>query len=182
MSPRPLLLAAAAAVLVSALPGAASAASTDDLLAPAAACPGQSDASAPVAAQEATMSCMVNFARRGAGLHGLRRNRLLTLAATRKARDVIACRQFSHTACGRPFATRISQAGYRYRAAGENLAMGDGPSGAPREVMRAWLDSSGHRSNLLRPIYRDQGIALRVGDMPGYPHALVWVNEFGVRG
>jgi uncharacterized protein YkwD len=182
MTPRRLLLIAAAAMTVAALPGAASAASNAHLLAPPAACPGQSRASAPVAAREATMRCLVEFARRRAGLPGLRPSRLLAHAAMRKAHDVIGCRQFSHTACGLPFATRISQAGYRYRAAGENLAMGTGPAGAPRRVMQAWLESPGHRANLLRPVFRDQGIALRAGNMPGYPHALIWVNEFGARG
>ncbi|MCW3063897.1 MAG: SCP-like extracellular [Solirubrobacterales bacterium] len=179
MSQRALILLVAAATLVPASASAAPSLPAAALLAPASACSGQSSASAPAAAQEAAMACLVDYARRRAGVPGLRRSRLLTRAAAGKAHDLLSCQQFSHTACGRAFTTRIDAAGYRYRLVGENLALGDAASGTPSVIMRAWLGSAEHRANLLRPSYRDQGIAMRPGGMPGYPHAHVWVDEFG---
>jgi uncharacterized protein YkwD len=175
----PLILVVAAATLFPPAAAAAPSPSVAELLAPAAACPGQTLASAPAAAQETTMACLVDYARRRAGVPGLRRSRRLTRAAAGKANDLLRCQDFSHTACGRPFTTHIDEAGYRYRMVGENLALDAAASGTPRVIMSAWLGSPGHRSNLLRGSYRDQGIAMRAGNMPGYPSAHVWVHEFG---
>jgi uncharacterized protein YkwD len=157
-------------------------ATTAALLAPPSTCPGQFATAAPSAAQERTMRCMVNYARRQVGAPALRPNAPLARAAAWKAHDLVRCHQFSHTACGRAFTVRIAEAGYRWGTVGENLAMGSGAGGEPRAVMRAWLGSPPHRANVLRAAYRDQGIALVRGTMPGYRHARLWVNEFGVRG
>jgi uncharacterized protein YkwD len=149
------------------------------LLAPASLCPNQSDSSAPAAAQERAMLCLVDYARRRAGIAPLRRSARLMRATALKANDLVRCGQFSHTACGLAFTTRMSQAGYHYGRAGENIAMGPSSSGSPRAIMLARLHSSGHLRNLMRRGYRDQGIAMTAGSMPGYPDAHVWVNEFG---
>jgi uncharacterized protein YkwD len=179
MSRRLSILAVAAATVFPSSAAAAPSLSAAALLAPAAACPGQDLASAPAGAQEATMVCLVDYARRRAGVRELRRSRRLMRAAAGKAHDLLGCREFSHNACGRPFTSRIGAAGYRYRLAGENLALADAASATPRAIMQAWLGSPDHRTNLLRASYRDQGIAMRAGNMPGYPLAHVWVNEFG---
>ena len=173
------LLLIAALVVAGALAAPASAAAPAALLAPVALCPGQSDASATAAAQERAMLCLVNYARRRAGIAPLRRSTRLMRATALKANDLVRCGQFSHTACGLAFTTRMSQAGYHFGRAGENIAMGPSSSGSPRAIMLAWLHSSGHLRNLMRRGYRDQGIAMTAGTMPGYPDAHVWVNEFG---
>jgi uncharacterized protein YkwD len=174
-----LIAAVVAVVAAAALAAPASAVAPAALLAPVSLCPGQSDSSAPAAAQEKAMLCLVNYARRRAGIAPLRRSPRLMRATARKANDLLRCGQFSHTACGLAFTTRISQAGYHYTSAGENIAMGASSIGSPRAIMLAWLHSSGHLHNLMRRGYRDQGIAMTAGSMPGYPDAHVWVNEFG---
>jgi uncharacterized protein YkwD len=173
------LLLIAAVVVAAALAAPASAMPPAALLGPVSVCPGQSDSSAPAAAQEKAMLCLVNYARRRAGIAPLRRSPQLMRATARKANDLVRCGQFSHTACGLAFTTRISQAGYQYGCAGENIAMGASSIGSPRAIMLAWLRSSGHLRNLMSRGYRDQGIAMTAGSMPGYPDAHVWVNEFG---
>ena len=172
-----LLIAAIVATAVLAAPAPAVAPAR--LLAPVSLCRGQSDSSAPAAVQQKAILCLVDFARRRARMPPLRRSPLLMRAAARKADDLVRCGQFSHTACGLDFTTRISEAGYRYGEAGENIAMGPSAVGSPRAIMLAWLRSSEHRRNLIDPGYRDQGIAMMAGSMPGYPDAHVWVNEFG---
>ena len=61
------------------------------LIAPPAACPGQEDLAAPPAAQEEAMACMVDFARRGAGLEGLSGAPALAQSAEDKSLDVLRC-------------------------------------------------------------------------------------------
>jgi uncharacterized protein YkwD len=173
------LLLIAALVAAAAWAAPASAVAPAALLAPVSLCPDESDSSAPAAAQERAMLCLVNYARRRAGIAPLRRSTRLMRATALKANDLVRCGQFSHTACGLAFTTRMSQAGYHYGSAGENIAMGPSSGGSPRAIMLAWLHSTGHLRNLMRRGYRDQGIAMAAGNMPGYPDAHVWVNEFG---
>ena len=171
-------LTCAAAVLLGA-PETTAAAAPPDLLAPASTCPNQGDTTLPVDTQQTAMLCMVSFARTASGLPALPRDPDLMDAAARKARDIFACQQFSHTACGLSFTQRMTDADYAFRAAGENIAFGTGGAGSVRSVMAGWLNSPGHRANILNPVYRDQGIAVAGGSLGGFPNGRVWVNEFG---
>jgi uncharacterized protein YkwD len=154
------------------------------LAAPGETCPGVDDASAPAGAQEQAMECMVNFARREAGLPALKDNRKLDSSADAKATDILRCNEFSHEACGRDFTYWFRRTGYlgnRCWWAGENLAWGTGSLGTVRSILQAWLHSPPHRANLLGSQYDDFGIALRVGDLSGASAAHLWVNQFGRR-
>jgi uncharacterized protein YkwD len=145
-------------------------------------CAGIDDPNAPVAAQEAAMECMVNFARHEAGLPTLDDSRKLDGSADNKAGDILHCNEFSHEACGRDFLFWFRRAGYlgnRCWWAGENLAWGTGSLGSVRSVMKAWLHSPSHRANLLGAEYDDLGISLRVGALGGSSSAHLWVNHFG---
>jgi uncharacterized protein YkwD len=156
----------------------------DSLLAPTTQCAPQTDRNASVAAQESAMACMINFARKAAGVTpALVTNSPLMTSADRKAADILSCKQFSHTACGRPFAYHMKAVGYAVGCygAGENIAWGSGSYGTVRSIMSGWLNSTGHRQNILNRSFRDQGVALRVGTMSGYSGAAVWVNQFGYR-
>ena len=48
--------------------------------------------------------------------------------------------------------------------------------------MLAWLNSTCHRENIFTPGWKDQGVALRVGDLNGNHEAAIWASDFGVRG
>jgi uncharacterized protein YkwD len=168
-----------------AVTGSASAAGPyDKYLAPTNQCTPQLDRNASVDAQEKAMACMVNYARKAAGVTpALITNTSLTTSADRKAGDILTCQQFSHTACVRAFTYHMQQVGYATGCygAGENIAWGSGSYGTVRSMMSGWLNSTGHRQNILNPRFRDQGLGLRVGTMSGYKGAAVWVNQFGYR-
>jgi uncharacterized protein YkwD len=172
------LLAVACALLL--LPAGATASRWDRLLAPETACPGQDDASLPVRVQEDAMVCMHRWARAQEHLSGLQISKQLRASSKRKARDIQRCGQFSHYACGRNAFYWEQRVGF-FRGtygAGENLALTYGADTTVRRAMDLWLNSSEHRQNLLRPQYRNVGIALVEG-FRGSRGAHIWVAQFG---
>jgi uncharacterized protein YkwD len=172
-------LSCAAAVLLAA-PAAAEA--KGGLIAPARACPNQTDAALPRAVQERTMRCMVNYARMRAGIRRLRIDTVLGRSARRKSVDMIECNSFDHEACGREFAYWIERFGYPTGgcwSAAENIAWGTGEFATPRAIFIGWMRSSGHRANILNPSFRDLGVGLEVGRLEGVSGAFVWTQHFG---
>jgi uncharacterized protein YkwD len=141
-----------------------------------AACPGQDDAGAAAAAQEKTMLCLVNRARKGRGLAPFAAPRSLARAADGKSADILRCDEFSHEACGREFTHWIDRVGYRYCAAAENIAYASGSYATPRTIFNLWMNSSGHRRNILGS-YRDIGIGMQVGRLDDTAGAHVWTQE-----
>lgn len=161
----------------------AEAAPLGSLVAPASACPGAGDPSAPAGVQEEAMLCMTNFARRNSGLEELGEAAKLDRSAGFKSSDIIRCDSFSHEACGRDFTFWMQRVGYiptRCWRAGENIAWGTGSYGTVRSIFSAWMHSEGHRENILGS-YSQVGIGLRVGGLEGYGGAHVWTQQFGLR-
>jgi uncharacterized protein YkwD len=148
-------------------------------LAPTSACPGSADAGAPAAAQIRSVTCLVNWARAQGGRSQLAQNSALTRAAAIKGRGVANCMQFSHTPCGGSFTESIDRAGYRYSSVAENLYAGPWGQTSAREVVSAWLKSSGHRANILRPGYRHVGAApVKAKGLLGNGVSVVWTATF----
>lgn len=179
MSRRPLPLAAIALIAL-ALPAAASAAGPR-LIAPASVCPNQSALNAPAAAQERTMLCMTNFARRQFGEPALSVSPVLEASARSKGRDVLRCDEFSHYACGREFGYWIRAGGYLSTPCwrdGENLAWGAGAYGSVGSIFRAWMRSTEHRENLLGN-FEEVGIDLTAGRLEGLAGVHLWTQHFG---
>jgi uncharacterized protein YkwD len=145
-----------------------------------AACAGQNNAGASATAQERAMLCLVNQARKQRGLDPLTAPPSLARAAARKSADIIRCDQFSHEACGREFTYWIERVGYGGCGWAENIAYGGGSLATPRSIFRMWMNSSGHRRNILGP-YDDIGIGLQVGELEGNAGAHVWTQQFGSR-
>lgn len=146
----------------------------------AAPCPHRGNAGAPAGLQEKAMLCLVNRARTGRGLAAFVAPSSLARAADRKSADIIRCDEFSHEACGRDFTFWFDRVGYRYCSAAENIAYASGGSATPQTIFKLWMNSAGHRQNILGP-YRDIGIGLRVGALDGVGDAHVWTQEFGSR-
>ncbi len=119
---------------------------------------------------------MLNHDRKEAGLGSLKENIVLNNAAVLKAKDMLAKDYFSHKS---PEGVNpwywFKKAGYNYKIAGENLAIGFLDSS---EVNQAWLDSPSHRANLLNANYKDVGIAVLTGDFQGNETTVV-VQLFG---
>lgn len=114
-----------------------------------------------------------NKAREAQGLAPLVQSPALTKAAQIHSDDMARTGRMSHTGSdgSSPF-QRMEQAGYRYGYAGENVAAGQADVSA---VMQAWMNSSGHRSNILSRNYKDLGVAVAYG-RNGQPY---WTATFG---
>jgi uncharacterized protein YkwD len=83
-------------------------------------------------------------------------DRLLAAAAGHAA-DMAANDYFSHDGRdGRTFSQRISDAGYTWSAAGENIAAGQA---SVAQVVDAWLDSPGHCANIMSDSFTEIGVA-----------------------
>ena len=148
-------------------------------LADEATCPGGERTDLPLAEQAATMTCLVNYARRQRGLQPLTIITLLDGSSIAKAGRIVRCHQFAHDACNEDPAADARAAGYQGEW-GENLYLGPGRWGAPRVALDGWLNSPGHRANLFRPEWRTEGIAVeQLTDFGPYHDAELWVQEFG---
>jgi uncharacterized protein YkwD len=167
----------AASVLVGTAGGAARAGI--DYLAPAGTCPGSTDRAASAQVQERAVRCLVNWARARHRETRLSQSRSLRRAAALKGRGVVACRQISHTPCGSDASATVRRTGYEYVSFGENLYVGSLGAASAREVVSAWLQSPGHRANILHPGFRDLGTALVRADGVFYEGAaVVWIVAF----
>jgi len=117
-----------------------------------------------------------NAQRTAAGLSPLVMNAQLSAAAANKASDMCSKDYWAHNS---PAGTTpwywISQAGYNYTVAGENLAKNFSDS---QSVVNAWMASPSHRANVLKPDYKDVGYALENCTIAGEQTTLV-VQMFG---
>lgn len=105
---------------------------------------------------EAEVIRLVNNIRTSYGLKALTTNWELSRVARYKAQDMHDNRYFSHTSptYGSPF-DMMKTFGITYRSAGENIAMGYSTAQA---VVNAWMNSSGHRANILNSSYTQIGV------------------------
>jgi uncharacterized protein YkwD len=116
----------------------------------------------------AALLCLHNQIRGQAGLGALKDNAKLRKAATGHSNAMVAQGFFDHTSPnGNTFVDRILAAGYVKRndawSLGENLAWGTGELSTPQAIMNAWMNSSGHKANILKKSYKEVGIAVRLG-------------------
>ena len=148
-------------------------------LAPAAACRGAEDPSAATAVQRRAIACLVNWARRQDQRSSLASSATLRRAAVLKGRGLVSCGELTHAPCGSDPAATLRAAGYRYASFGENLWAGPWGEASARDVVAAWLQSPGHRANVLRGGFRHLGVALvRVRGLLGDGDAAVWIAAF----
>jgi uncharacterized protein YkwD len=170
----------AALVFVGAADGGARAASA--YLAPEGVCTGATDPNAAPALQRRAVACLVNWARAQDRRTPLLHSSSLQRAAGLKGQKVASCGQFSHTPCGSGVTDPVAAAGYRYASFGENLFVGVLGQVSARDVVKAWLESPGHRENILRPYFREVGAAsVRAQGLVGSGPEVVWVATFGSR-
>ncbi len=118
-----------------------------------------------------------NAARAAQGLGPLSLNAALTGAAERKAADILARQYFEHVSpSGEGPDALARREGYEFIVVGENLALGifAGDAG----VVEDWMNSPGHRANILNAEYSDIGVAAVRGE---FERRSVWVavQEFG---
>jgi uncharacterized protein YkwD len=98
----------------------------------------------------------VNKERAKEGLSALTTNNTITAAGNVRAKEIV--QSFSHTRPNgsSPF-TALKEAGISYQAAGENIAYGQK---TPQEVVTGWMNSPGHRANIMNPNFGKVGIGV----------------------
>ena len=99
---------------------------------------------------------LINEIRKENGLNELRYDWQLSRVARIKSQDMKDNRYFSHTSptYGSPF-QMIRDFGISYRTAGENIAQG---YATPQAVVNAWMNSAGHRANILNSTFTTIGV------------------------
>ena len=126
----------------------------------------------------AAMLAQVNAGRKKAGVPPLRPNERLDQAAQRHAQDMLARHYFAHESPeGHTVRERARDAGYDWRAIGENIAEGQL---SVDEVMSTWMHSPPHRKNILAPNYMELGVGLALG-RSGNEWKVEWVQTYGTR-
>ncbi|MBE2320556.1 CAP domain-containing protein [Solirubrobacter sp. CPCC 204708] len=130
--------------------------------------------------------CLTNAEREQRALKPLREHAKLRKAALSHSSDMVRRSFFSHTTpSGTSFVDRIVRAGYTQRndgwSLGENLAWGTGELGTARGVHEAWMHSSGHRANILKPAFRELGIGIRPGVPTDPTVGTTYTTNFGVK-
>lgn len=109
-----------------------------------------------VSSYEAEVIRLVNNIRQQNGLQPLAANWELSRVARYKSQDMVDKRYFSHTSptYGTPF-QMIKNFGISFKTAGENIAYG---YATPQAVVDGWMNSSGHRANILNASYKQIGV------------------------
>ncbi len=109
-----------------------------------------------VSSYEKQVVDLVNQERARAGLPSLKLNAELSRVARYKSQDMHNRGYFDHNSptYGSPF-TMMRNFGISYRSAGENIAYGQR---TPQEVVNAWMNSAGHRANILNSSFTDIGV------------------------
>ena len=104
---------------------------------------------------------LVNIERVKHGLHELRHNLELSKVAQIKVEDMGDNAYYDHISptYGSP-ASMMRDFGFSFRTSGENIAMGQF---TPGQVVAQWLESPGHRANILNPKYTDIGVGFTCG-------------------
>jgi uncharacterized protein YkwD len=127
--------------------------------------------------------CLLNAERAARGLRKLRPDARLRRAADRHAGDMVARRYFAHESkSGASFVTRIKRTGWtrsrRSWRVGENIGYGSGALATPRAMVRGWMNSAGHRQNILARQFRLIGVGV-AGGSPTGGGGTTYATDFG---
>ena len=119
--------------------------------------PSTTENNSGLTADELEVFNLINAKRTSAGLSALRIDNEVQNVARIKAQDMVDSNYFSHTSptYGSPF-DMMKNFGIKYKAAGENIAGNSSNSGA----VNAWMNSEGHRANILSNNFNYTGIAV----------------------
>jgi uncharacterized protein YkwD len=130
--------------------------------------------------------CLHNQVRARNDLPSLREHSRLRRAALAHSRDMVRGGFFEHTAPdGMTMVDRILRTRYAGPndgwAFGENLAWGTGTLSTARGAVDAWMDSPGHRANILKRGYRELGVGIVLGVPVSDAAGATYTVDFGVR-
>ncbi|MFE7778288.1 CAP domain-containing protein [Streptomyces sp. NPDC057445] len=126
--------------------------------------------SAPASGDVARIVALVNSERSKVGCSPVTLNAKLSKAAQDHSKDMAAHNNMSHTGSdGSDPGQRITRAGYNWSTYGENVAYG---YGSPESVMAGWMDSPGHKRNILNCEFKEIGVGI------AQPNDY-WTQDFG---
>jgi uncharacterized protein YkwD len=134
----------------------------------------------------AAVLCLHNQIRQKNGLPLLKDNAKLRKAAIGHSVDMVDEGYFDHTTPGgTSFVDRILGAGYAKRnegwTLGENLAWGTGDLSTANGVMQAWMNSAGHKANILKRSYKEVGVGIRLGVPNDAGVGATFTADFGAK-
>jgi uncharacterized protein YkwD len=140
---------------------------------------------ANVAQVQSTVLCLVNRERTSRGLKRLRSSSKLAQAAAGHSRDMVRRGYFDHVSPGgSTMQDRIKPTGWfsggRSYFFAENLAWGSGELASPQHIVESWMNSAGHRRNILTRRYDELGVGIALGT----PEALdgaTYTTNFGFK-
>lgn len=132
--------------------------------------------------------CLVNLARERRGIARLRFDRALRDSAAGHSRSMVRSKSLTHYGpSGSTLTSRVARSGYlegasSYRLA-ENIGAGRGRSnGSALAIVRGWMDSAGHRANILDRRMREFGVGIARGNPLGSNHnAVTYTLDLGAR-
>jgi uncharacterized protein YkwD len=134
----------------------------------------------------AAVLCLHNQIRAQNKLPLLKDNAKLRKAATSHSNAMVGEGFFDHTSPdGDTFVDRIIGAGYAKRndgwTLGENLAWGTGDLSSATGIMNAWMNSAGHKANILKKAYQEVGIGIKLGVPSDNGVGATITADFGAR-
>jgi uncharacterized protein YkwD len=135
------------------------------------AAPAQAAALSPA---ERSLLQEINRVRAAHGAPALRVDARLQRAARAHSVDMMKRGYFSHG----DFSGRLARFGVQGTAMAENIAMGSGSYGTARGLVQMWLNSPGHRANMLNPAFRRIGVGVATGTFQGYGGSRVATTDF----
>jgi len=114
-----------------------------------------------ISADEQELINLVNEARQKEKLSPVKPNKILFATARAHAGNMAQQKQMNHVLDGKGPAQRLLGAGYVFSNCAENIAAGQGQTLA--DVFNGWMNSPGHRANILGKQFRDIGIGIASG-------------------
>jgi uncharacterized protein YkwD len=137
---------------------------------------------------EAAILCLVNGERQDNGRSAVASNGPLKDASLKHSKDMVDNTFFAHESpSGSTLVSRVEPTGYIPAdgewVLGENLAFGTGALATPKAIVQGWMDSPGHRENLLNPDFKDVGIGIVTGvPVEGRSGGATYTTDYGAKG
>jgi uncharacterized protein YkwD len=137
-----------------------------------------------VAVVDQATLCLLNQQRAAQGVGPLAENAALSSASTGYSQRMVAQSFFAHESPdGGTLVDRLTGAGYLGDddpwLVGENIGWGQGELATPRSMVSAWMNSPGHRENLLSSDYTEVGLGLALGTPVDHSWGATYTTDFG---
>jgi uncharacterized protein YkwD len=128
--------------------------------------------------------CLLNQQRAAHGLPALAVNARLTSASAGYSARMVQQAFFAHEAPdGATLVDRLTAVRYLHGGddwvVGENIGWGQGPLSTPQAMVNAWMNSKGHRENILADDYREIGLGLAMGTPSNNSWGATYTTDFG---